>query len=1260
MTMPEPTAIDDSLALDPATLPLWGSRLIEASAGTGKTWTIAALYLRLVLGHGGEAGFGRPLLPAEILVMTFTRAATRELSDRIRARLVEAAQCFRGLAQPAAHDGFLVTLLAAYPAGLQREQAAFRLAHAAEGMDDAAVHTIDAWCQRMLREHAFDSGNLFDETLLADEQALLREACQDYWRQQLYALPADALAEVTAVWPTLDALQADVLGLKGHELPPEALVESDLPLAEALPRWQQAHAQAMTALKAGWAERAQRLQQWIAMVLAPKDSNFDKRKLSLSRSEGWLANIAEWALSPETAPLQLTDAAVFRLSVDGILDALKSPTNRATLAMPPELDELQAMLRSQAALPALKVRLKLHASARVAARLERLKRQTAQFGFSDLQTRLDAALGGASGPRLRERILRQHPVALIDEFQDTSPLQYRLFDRLYEPAANRREQALLLIGDPKQAIYSFRGADIHSYLKARAATAGRHHVLGTNHRSTQALVAAVNHWFSRAESRSGEGAFRFRTGSEDDNPLPFVPVRARGRPERFVSAAGPVPALQVVHELSLRRREPSTRLYAARAAEQIVAWLNDAQAGFATDETATEEAHFVRLRPADIAVLVRDGREAEAVRRELRKRAVASVYLSDKDSVFASPEAHDLLRWLRAVASPLDGRLVRAALATASAGLSLQALAELAASDAAFEQCSEQFRGWHEVWQRQGVLTLLRQMLHELSLPARWLAEADGERRLTNLLHLAELLQAASAQLDGEQALVRWLALRLDEADQGRVGGDEQIVRLESDADLVKVVTVHKSKGLEYPVVLLPFACAWRKASAKGRALRLLGDDGQRHLQLQPDKAALAEADRERHQEDLRLFYVAMTRARHALWLGFAALVQGNGKQCTAWGSAPGYLLCGPEPLPPEALAPALQGLADGCEHMTLQAAQMPGPLETLRPREAAPALRELPAYRAHFDRRWTIGSFSALVRALGTASATSAAGGSATATWRPADDEPQDDTPPTQQTPRGLTGEQAGAVAALAPWHRFERGALAGNFLHDQLEWLAGEGFALADQPALISRLQRRCERQGRGEQGDAVLAWLSAALATPLAGVNAPLQALQQVLPEMEFWLPSASLQVAEVDRLCTQQLMPGVPRPTLPARELHGMLMGFADLVFLHEGRYWVLDYKSNQLGPDGSAYTRGALQSAMAEHRYDVQAALYLLALHRLLRERLGTLYDPARQLGGAVYLFLRGIDGPEAGSLHLPADLPLIDALDSLLATRANLTDEVAP
>ena len=1259
--------------LEPLTFPLWGSRLIEASAGTGKTWTIAALYLRLVLGHGGEhSAFAQPLGPADILVMTFTRAATRELSDRIRARLLQAAQCFRGTAEVPAGDAFLAGLLAAYPEGDARQNAAWRLAMAAEGMDDAAVYTIDAWCQRMLREHAFDSGCLFDEELNADERAVQTEAAQDYWRQQCYPLDAEAIDTVLGLWKNVDALVEEMRQLAEAALPPGA---GDGTLAECIARTVDARRTAVAALKGGWADRAQAMQQWLDAQTAPKVCDWDKRKLAPRHYSSWLATLATWAQGADSDTPDLSSSAQHRLSPEGLLEARKPGAPPVTL--PANFQALVDLLAALRALPQPAEALRLHAAAQVQQRVVQLKAHSGSFGFADMLARLDRALAGPQGERLRVRMTTQHPVALVDEFQDTSPLQYRIFDRLYRTAANAPGTALFLIGDPKQSIYGFRGADIYSYLAARRATAGRHYVLGTNHRSTQALVDAVNHGFAQAEQRPGGGAFLFRGRAGQDNPLPFVPVQARGRAEAFHTADGPAPALVLQHDLELRNNEQHRRLFAALCAERIATWLNDPLAGFEVPGQPRQ-----RLRPADIAVLVRTGKEAAAVRRELRRRGVASVYLSDRDSVFASAEARDLLHWLHAVAAPLDARRVRAGLATGTIGLSLAELEQLAHDEDALDARTAQLRALQAIWRAQGVLAMLRQSLHQLGLPARWLQAPDGERSLTNFLHLAELLEEASAQLDGEHALLRWLAQQLEGS---AAASDTHTVRLESDADLVKVVTVHKAKGLEYPVVCLPFACSMRAVSRRGTTfLNLAGDDGQRTLHLQPSDAALAQADRERQREDLRLLYVALTRARHALWLGFGTLKQGHSTVCSTHLSAAGHWLGGPQVRSAADWLEPLQALAQGQSGIALQPAAHTSAAQVPRTWLVAPAalapLHTPPVYAGVFERRWGIGSFSQLVRGVAPAAA---ALHSLPHTPRPGDDERALDGSgdlPVLQPPRAATA--AAASAAAAPWHRFPRGPVVGNFLHDQLEWLAGEGFALgaagapAQDPvfsdgssgtsgtsdaeihaeasaALAQRLRQRCERAGYAAHADTVLQWLGAVVRTPLPGVGAPLQGLNTVLPEMEFWLPAGRLAAAEVDALCRQHLLDGQPRAPLPERALHGMLMGFADLVFEHGGRYWVLDYKSNHLGADAGAYHGDALAAAMAAHRYDVQAALYLLALHRLLRQRLGSGYNPAQQLGGALYLFMRGVDAPGQGVYTVPPSLPLLDALDALLARDAH-------
>lgn len=1198
-----------STLLDARTFPLFGARLIEASAGTGKTWTIAALYLRLVLGHGGDNAFARPLLPSEILVMTFTRAATRELSNRVRERLVQAAAFFRG--EEASDDPYLQDLSDSYDDPQLRSASAHRLQLAAETMDEAAIFTIDAWCQRMLREHAFDSGSLFDEELVSDERALFEDAAHDYWRQQVYPLNRSALSVLQDCWSDVDAMKAAVRPLLRHVARFD--VDAKESLAALIARVQRSQVAALAQLKEGWLERADAMEQWIAGQRGANPKCFNGTKLRADSLVKWFAMIRAWAANPAQHTLDL-DKGWHRLSPDGLMDTFAKGFD---VAIPACFDHTAVLHAALDAIEPLSHALVRHATVQIDTRIAQLKAGMHQFGFADMLERLKTALEGANGPALRERIRAQYPIALVDEFQDTSPDQYRIFNLLYDVAANDPATGLFLIGDPKQSIYGFRGADINSYLAARTATEGRHYQLGTNYRSTTALVNAVNRLFLHAEKNYASAAFRFQKG--DVNPLPFTEVDAQGKSTHLVGVDGPYQALAVAATGRDDLKADDYRsFFAHHCAEHIVGLLNSEQVGF------TDGKKFTRLVPADIAILVRDRREAAAIRSALAQRKVPSVYLSDQDSVIDSDEAQDVLRWLHAVANPLDGALARAAFATRTAGLPLAELARLSSDETAWETVVEQLKALHASWQRQGVLAMLRRLIHELKLPARLLAQPGGERRLTNLLHLAELLQTASRELDGEQALIRWFAEQVAGIGEG---GDERVLRLESDAELVKVITVHKSKGLEYPLVYLPFAVSARKTDKRGRSFFDYTDkNGDRHIDLGRSDAARDAVDAARIEEDLRLLYVALTRAAHFLWLGVAAIASTKKGENRLHDSALGYLLAGGAQVAAADMHAHWERLQDGLDAIVLHDLPPADGCTMLARVEAQASLRDAAHFDGSFERDWSVGSFTSIAR---HASA-----------------------PPMRAQEETTREEDSAPLPGKtedAPWHRFPRGSVPGNFLHEQLEWLAGEGFKCIDNAATQTRLEQRIARAGWGHRQEDALAWLQKIATTTLPPFDAPLADITELLPEMEFWFPTERLDVGALDRLCTAHLLDGINRPVLPPRALHGMLKGFADLVFEHEGKYWVLDYKSNALGGGDAAYTRAAMGAGMAAHRYDIQGAIYLLALHRLLRSRLGDDYDPMAQLGGAVFFFLRGVANPVThGCYTIATDMALLDGLDALL------------
>ncbi len=1245
--------------LDPLRFPLRGSRLIEASAGTGKTFTIAALYLRLVLHHGGDAAFTRALVPPEILVVTFTEAATKELRERIRARLAEAAEAFDADPSnepPHAPGADLLHDLRADYAPAQWPGCARALRLAAEWMDESAVSTIHGWCNRMLREHAFDSGSLFTQSLETDQRALQAEVQRDYWRTFFLALPQEQAALVRGWWRTPEDLGRALQGLLpiADTLQPGAAPADALAQAAAEAATQLARCKAPFGGDAGWA----------AALLAGLEAAVAAKQCKMPKRRDWMQALRDWAEGDALWPA-LTDTAWKRLSPTGMAEGWSG--DGAFLAHP-AWEALGCLRQALAQLPDGRVDILCHATHWSVARMAAEQAQRAQMGFQELLTRLDAALQGPNGARLAALVRTQFPVALIDEFQDTDPLQYRIFDAIYGVARNAQDTALLLIGDPKQAIYAFRGADIHTYLAAREDTAGRHATLGTNFRSTQAMVAAVNALFERAEQRpEGEGAFLFR-GADGDNRLPFIPVQARGSTTRWeMEGEGDgegAPALRFWHagHGDTVARGAARQAFAAGCAGEIVRLLRQGQAGTAGFRGG--DGVLQPVQPGDIAVLVSSGTEADAVREALSQRGVRSVYLSDKASVFSGGIAGELQRLLAACAEPEDDRLLRAALASALLALDWAALDALNHDALGWEQRVLQFRRYQQMWRRQGVLPMLRHLLQDFGVPQRLLVAGD-ERALTDLLHLAELLQQASTLIAGEHALIRWLAEA--RADEVAGGGDAEArkQRLESDAALVKVVTVHKSKGLEYPLVFLPFATAFRATKPDDLPLLWHDDAGRPQAALHPDADAAARVDRERLAEDLRKLYVALTRARFATWVGAAALEQVER-------SALGYLLAGGQPLSPDGLVQALHDLARDGAAVAVDRLPEAGAARYV-PDAATPALRAPPPLPTGPREPWWIASYSALrlrqdasdalvaEAGLVDGPAMPSAAGPATA-LEDVHGERLDEEDPDAADAQPADGEatQAGSL------HAFPRGARPGTFLHGLLEWVARQGFArLRDEPAVQADLAdfvaRRCNLSGWSRWTQPLQAWLLEWVRTPwhLPSPGGVAEAPPPVAPdglgspraEMEFWFSAQQVDTTTLDALVCRHTLGGAPRAPLQPQQVNGMLKGYIDLVFTHAGRYYVADYKSNWLGPADADYGPATLRRAVLQHRYELQYVLYVFALHRLLRQRLPG-YDYDRHVGGAVYLFLRGHAAPGQG-LHI--DRPprvLIEALDALFRGEA--------
>ncbi|QKU85128.1 exodeoxyribonuclease V subunit beta [Vibrio cholerae] len=1184
-----------AVTLDTLRFPLHGARLIEASAGTGKTYTIAGLYLRLVLGHGcAETRHAHPLSVDQILVVTFTEAATAELRDRIRRRLHDARLAF---ARGASDDPLLRSLLAEFT---DHNLAVSLLLSAERQMDEAAIFTIHGFCQRMLTQNAFESGSRFENEFVTDESRLKAQVVADYWRRQFYPLPISLASEVRRLWPAPSALLAEIAGYISG--PP---VKLTTPLMEGdLAALQQTQIARICEIKQHWlAEREE---------IEPAVTGSDLHKNSQNALLRRLPILDTWAQS-ETYDLHVP-SELEEFTQSGLL-AKSKKGNPPQLAL---FERIEAFLAEPVS---LKTPLLVHAIHHCRHWLAKAKSTHHWLSFDDLLTQLSAALDNDEQGLLGERIRTLYPVAMIDEFQDTDPLQYSIFSRLY---LDYPQCGLLMIGDPKQAIYAFRGADIFTYIKARNQV-NAHYTLGTNWRSSAAMVAAVNQVFSSATH-----PFIY----SDD--IPFQPVAASpGADKRHWSLEGQVqPALTYWWPEDLDKPQSKTDYYAQMAeacAAQIQHILTASASGAATFHRG--EA----IEAGDLAVLVRTGNEARMVRDALSQQGIASVYLSNRDSVFASDVAQDIERLLLAVWQPEDERLLRAAVASNLFALTASELDALNNDENEWEQLIAEFRQYRRLWSERGVLPMLRAVLTQRHIAERWLAESEGERWLTDYLHISELLQQATREIDSDQGLLRFLTQAMADAAQGLGGSDEQIQRLESERRLVQIVTIHKSKGLEYPLVFLPFVMSYRESS-EGKYYDT--ESATTWVDLTGNEDALAKADQERLAEDLRLLYVALTRAVYGCFIGIAPLRNGNSSQepTSAHRSAMGFLLQDGQE---GGIADLQQALLKQCENLP-DVVQCPPP-KRFEQAYQPPKLdeRELTARELSqaIDRRWRVTSYSGLVMQSSHAR-----------------NDPLQELPLLEVGGFDLDSAQERDGAALESVERsifnFPRGARPGTFLHSLFEEVDFQQSAHSEPNTKII-LDLMESEQIESEWLPVLQHLVDTVLSTPLDGKALRLQQIMaaQRLTELEFLLPIEVLDAPTLNRITQRHDPLSAHAGDLGFHAVQGMLKGFIDLVFQYQGRYYVLDWKSNHLGDDPAAYHPQRLGSAMADHRYDLQYQIYALALHRFLRSRLAH-YDYEQHFGGVFYLFLRGMDGrSDQGVFHTKPSLALLDELDGLIAGR---------
>ncbi len=1188
--------------LDPLYTPLTGFNLIEASAGTGKTYTITALYLRLVV----EAR-----IPVNrILVVTYTNAATKELRDRIRSRLAQIRHAFLdGRADP--EDELGIRLLDLTP---DRERAIRRLSNALRGFDEAAIFTIHGFCKRVLGDNAFESGLSFDTELMADTRELLREIVEDFWRREFYPGSPIVVQYFLDQRASPDTLLRQIEPHLGKPYLQIVTPNSD---ADG-PALEQAFSTAFQQARDLWRQDRPAIEE--LLLTSPA---LNRQKYNLKSIPGWLEAM-EVYLSAD--PPRLAKFEKFAQFTTSKLQAsIKKDQAAPHHAFFDACETLNAACDALADYCRYQIPVKLlaYCNAELAVR----KRREQVQSYDDLLLDLHAALQHPRrGPALIKTLHERYAAALIDEFQDTDPVQYEIFHHIYAGTG----QPVFLVGDPKQAIYSFRGADIFAYLTARRDTT-QQHTLDVNWRSDPRLLKALNAVF----------------GAVKDQPFMF-----EGIP--FHDA---VPALKPHEPLSIQGQlEPPLQLWLLEPEGSGQPMNKGMASEQAAQATAAEIARLLNLgargqaqlgdRPlvgGDIAVLVRSHWQGRLIRRHLLRLNVPSVQHAD-DSVFITDEARQLEWLLAAVTEPGHEGRVRTALASDLFGLTGEELHRLREEEQAWARWLEKFQDYRLLWQEHGFMRFFRTWLIQEGVPQRLLAFRDGDRRLTNLLHLAELAQVASRAHPGMAGLLKWLG------DSRRLPSnkdEEQQLRLESDENLVRIVTVHKSKGLEYEIVFCPFLWDGRLRAGENRDALLYHDpqDSRRSILAigaGEDDPAVQLARREEMAESLRLFYVALTRAKQRCYLVWGKIKDADTAPAAWLLHHPTVKEVGKDWL--QATQEHFQKLdASGFRDEVQRVFAAVGETVAITPipqgagsRYQSPATAE-PALQARgfsgsLADFWRVGSFTSLTSGLSV-------------------ETPDYDmtvalpaTPVVETAPAGLN------VFA------FPRGARAGTCLHTIFERL---DFSRNERDLLEDRVRRTLTGHGLDAEvwTPTVADWVERVLATPLDGNGLQLGTvtLDRRINELEFYYPVAHLRDAVLRRLLERHGYAAGPfRDMIDRLEfspLRGYMKGFIDLVFETDGRFYLVDYKSNWLGPEPVAYQPERLAEAMAREAYVLQYLIYTVALHRYLRLRVAD-YDYEQHFGGVFYLFLRGMDpalGADCGIFHDRPAPELVTALDELMA-----------
>jgi exodeoxyribonuclease V beta subunit len=1201
-------------------VPLLGMNLIEASAGTGKTFNIVHLFLRLLL-EPRRADL--PPLPVQhILVVTYTIAATQELKDRIRKELQRFLADFKK-AEVSRANPLVSFYLQKFNTKEAVQEALKRVQIAVSQLEDLQVFTIHSFCRRMLKDYAFETGfNLKAE--LSTGEALLEEVVSDFWRKRFYhaseflvqqMMDKDFSEKKILTRTQMLSFCKRYLDFPGLKIK----APQDSPPS---PEREKEYREALQGLAVLWKKEKEKILEKLISDQGLNRSRY--RETSIKR---WYQQVDQY-FTEEASHRSLLPfpPALHYFRQEHLSLCVKK--NKVPPFHPffQQVDSVWLQFSEnlgsweQWYLHLIQDLLEFCKQ-----ELTQRKKNTNVFFFQDLLQQLATTLRDPAKSEVKQAIQKRYAAALIDEFQDTDPLQWEIFKTLFQ----KEPHTLFLIGDPKQAIYRFRGADLRTYSTAQkqvqTSASGNCYTLRQNFRSEPQLLEGLNYLFTRPGSPLEQAAFL-------EKEIVFERLEACQKETRLhfdppLSFEGQKPLqLWLADNSACGLAEDSKpnkgriRLRIAEAVASEILKIHEAQ-----PTVATEALSF-----SDFSILVRTHSQGTLMQEVLQEHGIPAV-IKYVGNVFHSEEAQELHYILQAILEPNHFKRLQTAYATTLFGKESQELFETQSEEKRLEQRLLTLQEYHEVWKTQGIMSLMKRLMIQEKIQIHLLQAPQGKRRLTNFLHLMELIHEASInkKLNMDQ-LVSWFGKQRHEKE---LWESAYHLRKTGEESAVQIVTIHASKGLEYPIVFCPFA--WEDILVpRGEAL-YCDEQEQQCLALFANQTSEQEkALKELISEDLRLLYVALTRAIYRCYLVLRfheteqkrpALYSLFGENFSPFQNHPSLHL---HPLPPPLK-----------KHYEKKSSQdSPSPAGVFHPFE-----KKIPS-------GWKVASFSFLTKTKS---------------------QNEGDWSPLVPVEESFSSEKAEPEEIPKGFFAFPRGERAGQCIHEilaELDFtkdLCDTGFRCA-QTLIPLKLQRYgYTAQQQEEYRPYLLEMLEQILYTPLSRED-PSLFLAQIpwkhrLNELEFYFPLKTLSKTKLQEFFkTQQLDSSSlfelswleQLEKLDFAPCSGFFKGYIDLIFFYRDRYYLIDWKSNHLGNRAEAYHPRYLKSSMDNNFYSLQYHFYLVALHLYLQQRLPH-YRYSKSCGGVYYLYLRGIHqglGAPYGIFFERPPAERIEALSTLLTS----------